>query len=98
MDYQEDWSTRATNDLKAAYEYVRRSNPDAAEAVISKIIDTISLLHGSPRLGSLFLLRDDQEIRQIVAGSFRIFYMPADADESLRIMTIQHVKRADPEF
>lgn len=98
MDYAAEWSDRALSDFRSVLTYVDEQNEFATKRVRKRIIDAIRLLESSPRLGSIFQITSAGEIRQTTAGNFRIFYMPDDESQTVRILSIQHVKWEDPDF
>ena len=45
------WSPRAIRHLTELREYIEKDNPDAVQRLATRILDSVELLEGHPRLG-----------------------------------------------
>ena len=74
MAYRVAWSPRALADLEAIAEYIAADSPFYARAVVKKITDLTCNLSRFPRAGRKVPEFDDQDIRELLAYSYRVIY------------------------
>ena len=85
------WSRRAVQDLEAIAEYIAQDSPAYAAGVIRTVVNRTKALSKFPRSGRKVPEFDDENIREVVAYSYRVIYR-IDGDEVL-IAAIIHGKR-----
>lgn len=56
------------------------------------------MLRSTPRIGVLYLMDVDREIRQLVEGNDRIFYKVNEARHRVEVLLIWHAARQEPNF
>ena len=97
MDYKIVWSDRSLIHLEGIVYFIGEDNPSAARKMGENIFHKVSLLAQFPRLGKVYgeLNRDD--VREIPAPPFRIFYQIMDADKAISILAVWHGARQEPE-
>jgi plasmid stabilization system protein ParE len=78
--------------------YISERNPSAAATVVEGILARVELLKALPRMGKPYTARNDQEIRQLVSGKYRIFYAIATAANRVEILTVWHGARPEPDL
>jgi plasmid stabilization system protein ParE len=98
MSFDQVWSHRANRDLKQIVVYHDRHDPGWTDAIVAAIMDKVDLLTENPYLSSLFKQTPWGEVREALAGSYRIFFVINEADQIIDIRGIQHVRQQDPEF
>ena len=98
MDFEIHWSPRARNNLKKVVDYLRRAEPRAIDSVLLAIEEKLRLLTTFPFLGSVFERSPLREIRETLAGSYRIFYEVDESIERITLIALCHVRQADPDF
>ena len=91
MAYRVVWSERAYLDLESIANYIADDSPSYARAVVKDIIHQTRALTRFPRSGRRVPEFDDDNIRELIAYSYRIIYRIQD-DEVL-ISAIIHGKR-----
>ena len=78
MKYKVQHSPKTLNDLDEIWDYIllNLGNPDAAENVINKMMDTIDALEGFPERGTPFSSVADMEsdYRFVLSGNYMAFY------------------------
>ncbi len=72
------WSESAKNDLHDIYEYYSMFSIDAANDIIDKIMDSVSLLK-YPKNENIGQFDEfNEKFRRIISGNYKIFYYPVD--------------------
>jgi toxin ParE1/3/4 len=98
MDCDIVWTDRASIDLRRVFDYISEQNPTAADEAIQAILDRVELLMTSPRMGRHYTTRNEQEVRQVVSGKYRIFYAVVPAENRVEILTVWHGARQEPDL
>jgi plasmid stabilization system protein ParE len=98
MPYQNHWSRRASHDLTRIVEYLDSRDPDWTDAIVAAIIGKIDSLADNPYLSSVFDQSDREEVREALAGSYRIFFTIDEDARAVVVKRIQHVRQQDPDF
>ena len=98
MDCEIVWTDRASADLRRVFDYISEHNPTAADSLIQAILDRVELLQTVPRMGRHYTTRNEQEIRQVVSGKYRIFYAIVPTGNRVEILTIWHSARQEPDL
>ena len=80
-------SKQARADLDAIWDYIAADNPDAADALLHRIGDTLCMLADNPRAG-----RERPELaaslRSFPVGNYIVFYLPlSDGINVVRILS-----------
>jgi addiction module RelE/StbE family toxin len=84
---------RATlDDLRATYDYVAQDSPKYADRLMDKIIESIDALEQHPLIGRKVPEFDDENIRELIEGNYRIIYR-VELDENIGISRIHHSAR-----
>lgn len=91
MAHRVVWSERAFLDLESIANYIADDSPAYARAVVRDIIQQTRTLTRFPRSGRKVPEFDDENIRELIAYSYRIIYRIHE-DEVL-ISAIIHGKR-----
>ena len=68
------WTVGAREDLRAIVTYVSQDSPTYAAATGGRIVAAVERLRRYPRLGRVVPEYEDQRIRELVVGSYRIVY------------------------
>jgi len=87
------WTEPAITDLEVIAEYIALDNPDAANAFVRKVFDTVDRLKLFPKSGSIPTEIRHLPYRQVIIPPCRIFYRISDAD-----IIIVFVMRGEQEF
>jgi plasmid stabilization system protein ParE len=85
------WSRRAAQDLDSIVEYIASDSPTYAGTVLKKIVNQTKTLARFPQAGRAIPEFDDENLRELIAYSYRIIYRLRD-DEAL-IVAVIHGKR-----
>ena len=98
MAFHVDWTERASQSMESIWQYIAADNPAAADHVIDAIVRQTELLSAVPRLGPKYPCHEAGEIRQMVSGRYRIFYLVDEADQRVDILEVWHSSRQEPEL
>lgn len=68
------WTVGARDDLKEVVAYVSRDSPTYAAALAGRILAGVELLRRYPKLGRIVPEYEDDAIREIIVGRYRVVY------------------------
>jgi toxin ParE1/3/4 len=85
------WSQRAVQDLEAIAEYIVQDSPAYAAGVVRTVINQTKMLSRFPRSGRKVPEFDDENIRELLAYSYRVIYRIQE--EEVLIAAVIHGKR-----
>lgn len=78
MKYRIKYSPEALKDLDEIWEYIllELANPDAAEDVVNRMLDTIEALEDFPERGALLssVAEVESDYRFVLSGNYMAFY------------------------
>jgi plasmid stabilization system protein ParE len=98
MAFEQDWTHRASQDLKRIVDYHDARDPDWTDAIIATIVEKLDSLSNNPYLSSIHKQTPWGEVREALAGSYRLFFVIDEADRMIQLRAIQHVRQQDPDF
>jgi len=91
MAHRVVWSARAYQDLESIATYIAEDSPAYARSVVKSIIEQTRALTRFPRSGRKVPEFDDENIRELIAYSYRIIYRIQE--EEVLVSAIIHGKR-----
>jgi toxin ParE1/3/4 len=91
MAHRVAWSQRALQDLEAIVSYIAEDSPAYARTVVRTVVRQVKTLAHFPRSGRKVPEFDDEDIRELIAYSYRVIYR-VDREEVL-IAAVIHGKR-----
>jgi toxin ParE1/3/4 len=91
MAYRIVWARRAFQDLETIVSYIAQDSPAYASAVLKNIVSQTRTLINFPRSGRKVPEFDNEDIREVLAYSYRIIYR-LQQDEVI-ISAVIHGKR-----
>jgi len=91
MAHRVVWSGRALADLETIAEYIARDSPAYAAGVVRTVVNHTKTLSRFPRSGRKVPEFDDENIRELLAYSYRVIYRIQD--EEILIAAVIHGKR-----
>lgn len=86
------WTNLALDDLRAIYDYVAQDSPKYADRLMDKIIGRVDVLEQHPRIGRKVPEFDNELIRELIEGSYRIIYR-VESEEVIGIARVHHAAR-----
>lgn len=67
------WTSQALNDLQATGDFISRDAPAFAQVFTDKVFDSVERLENFPRSGRIVPEINQENIREIIVGSYRVF-------------------------
>lgn len=86
------WTNRALTDLENIAEYISRNSMHYAKLTINNLVDTAQLIENNPQIGRIVPELQNEIIREIISGSYRIIYELSDQN-TVNILSIHHSSR-----
>jgi toxin ParE1/3/4 len=98
VDFKLVWTPLARDDLREIVSYIARDNPAAALRVGERILSSVEPLKNMPQMGRKVPERQDDKIREIIRGNYRIIYRVREDQHAIEIWRIWHGARGTPEL
>jgi addiction module RelE/StbE family toxin len=86
------WTDSAIQDLNDIGDFIARDSQRYAELTVEKLFYSVDLLEEHPRLGKMVPEFEDDSIRELIRGSYRIVYHIVD-DFRIDILTVHNCAR-----
>ncbi|MDB5007949.1 MAG: plasmid stabilization system [Mucilaginibacter sp.] len=86
------WTPFALEDLQSIYDYIALDSPTYAIKFIDKLVDRVDILIENPESGKIVPEFEDELIRELIEGSYRIIYRIRATDE-IGIVRVHHSAR-----
>ena len=68
------WTVGAQGDLREIVEYISRDSPTYAAGIADRILAAVRRLRHHPELGRVVPEYEDQAIRELIVGNYRVVY------------------------
>ena len=82
---------QAREDLREAYDYVSKDNPNSASRVLAHIVEIIGMLASESVTGREVLLRDGRRVKTWPVPPYRIYYRVRG--QELQVIRVYHQAR-----
>jgi addiction module RelE/StbE family toxin len=86
------WTNLALDDLRSIYDYISQDSAKYADRLVDKIIEKVEMLENNPQVGRKVPEFDNESIRELIEGSYRIIYRIESEDE-IGIARVHHSAR-----
>jgi addiction module RelE/StbE family toxin len=86
------WTNLALDDLRSIYDYISQDSAKYADRLMDKIIEKVEMLENNPQVGRKVPEFDNESIRELIEGSYRIIYRIESEDE-IGIARVHHSAR-----
>jgi toxin ParE1/3/4 len=86
------WTDSAIQDLEDIGEYIAKDSVRYAEMTVLELFESVDILEDYPKAGSKVPEFDNQYLRQLIRGSYRIVYLIVD-DFRIDILTVHNCAR-----
>lgn len=86
------WTQKAANDLEDIGNYIEKDSLKYASIVVKRIYSSTLLLKDFPELGRIVPEFNDESIRELIEGKYRIVYRK-DKSDIVEVITIHHSAR-----
>ncbi|MCH8486834.1 MAG: type II toxin-antitoxin system RelE/ParE family toxin [Candidatus Cyclonatronum sp.] len=87
------WTNQALNRLNEFVDYIARDNPEAAEKWALGIIDRTDQLAEQPESGRIVPEYNEPDLRELIAGNYRVIYRIRKEKGTIYIQTVRHVRQ-----
>jgi toxin ParE1/3/4 len=98
MVYRTLWTEQAIEDLREISEFLARRNPQAALKFGAAIFARVERLPAFPFMGRMVPEIGRNNLREIIYGSYRIFYRVIEATRVIEILRVWHAARGEPDI
>lgn len=86
------WTPFALEDLQSIYDYIAKDSPYYANRFIDKLVDRVDILIDHPKAGRIVPEFENELIRELIEGSYRIIYKINSITE-IGIVRVHHSAR-----
>jgi plasmid stabilization system protein ParE len=83
------WTEESERWLRDIHDYIAQDNPEAAQRVVAGIYDRAQILVKYPKIGHIYRVESEGEIRILLYGHYRIAYL-LKQDERVEILGVLH--------
>lgn len=87
------WTDQAIEDINNIAEFIAKDSFKYAQIQVGKFFDLALLLENNPKIGRRVPETNDDSIREIISGSYRIIYKVRTKKEIL-VITVHHSSRS----
>lgn len=88
---QVSWTSQALTDLEAIGDFIARDAPSFAQVFVDRVFQSVERLQQFPLSGRVVPEIAQEDIREIIFGSYRIVYLVSD--DQVNILTVFHSSR-----
>lgn len=85
------WTPQAAADLEAAADYIARDSPRLRAAFVERVLNATERLSTFPRSGRMIPEKGDEDFREVIVQSYRVFYQLID--DVVLILAVHHGAR-----
>jgi plasmid stabilization system protein ParE len=82
------WTSEALTDLEAIGDFIARDAPSFAQIFVDRVFQSVERLEQFPRSGRVVPEIAQENLREVVFGSYRIVYLLSD--DEVNILTVFH--------
>lgn len=86
------WAERAIDDLTSIAEYSSRYSDRYASSIVSKLFNKVNILKKMPRVGRIVPEKNDERIRELIEGNYRIIY-EIRGEDRIEVLLVHHSSR-----
>lgn len=86
------WTDFAIDELNQIGEFISKDSLRYAEITVNELFSATDILELYPKTGSVVPMFQNDNIRQLIKGNYRIIYLIID-DETIDILTVHHGSR-----
>lgn len=86
------WTDQAINDLGDIGDYIAENSEKFAKLTVKKLFERPDVLKNFPKAGRVVPEKNDENIRELIEGNYRIIYEVVSTDQ-INILTVYHSAR-----
>lgn len=84
-----NWTNEADIWLKDIFDFISEDSKNMAQKVVGEIYEKVQILKDFPKIGYKYLNHEEQEIRILLYGHYRIAYLIKD-ENNIDILGVFH--------
>ena len=96
--YKIKWTRSSANELDDILAYLADKSIQGLETFRAALRDTLDRLSVLPFSGAVFEKSPADEVRELLVGSYRVFYRVLERPKRIQLMHLRHVARQDPQL
>lgn len=85
------WTDQAIEDVQSIRDFIGRNSPRYALLVAERLVGAVERLEALPHSGRMVPEFNDDRLREVIWGSYRILYQLLD--DAVEVLTIYHGAR-----
>ncbi|MBX2900945.1 MAG: type II toxin-antitoxin system RelE/ParE family toxin [Cyclobacteriaceae bacterium] len=86
------WTDQAINDLGDIGDYIAENSEKYAMLTVKKLFERPDILKTFPQAGRIVPEKNDENVRELIEGNYRIIYEIVSADQ-INILTVYYSAR-----
>ena len=87
------WTDAAVNQLQTIHDFIAQTSPEYALRIVDRLTKRSEQIATFPRSGPTVPEYEQDEVRQIVEGSYRIIYLIEEAENGIEVLAVVHTSR-----
>ena len=84
-----NWTPFALEDLQSIYNYISKDSISYADRLVDKLVNSVDILEGHPEIGRIVPEFENEAIRELIEGNYRIIYKILSITE-VAIIRVHH--------
>jgi plasmid stabilization system protein ParE len=96
MDFQVIWAASGVRDFDDIIRYATEQSAAGAETLRDRILESIAVLIRMPYIGPVYERDRSGHTREILCGSYRIFYRVTETPAQVQVVRVWHGARKEP--
>ncbi|WP_158857913.1 type II toxin-antitoxin system RelE/ParE family toxin [Lunatibacter salilacus] len=86
------WAERAIDDLTRIADFSDRYSAKYASFIVSKLFDKVNILKKMPKIGRVVPEKNEENIRELIEGNYRIIY-ELRGEDAIEVLMVHHSSR-----
>jgi len=87
-----NWTDQAIEDIDNIAQFIAQDSPGFARIQVQRFFTRVEILKTQPKLGRMVPEIEEDQLRELIQGNYRIIYKIVDAN-LIDILTIHHSRR-----
>jgi len=86
------WTSQALEDIQHIAEFIATDSQRYAKIQVQRFFSHVEVLHAQPKLGRVVPEIEDENLRELILGNYRMLYRIV-SENQVDIITIHHSRR-----
>lgn len=87
-----NWTDQSLEEIKSIAEFIAKDSPRYAEIQVERFFNRTEILHNNPHAGRIVPEVNDETIRELILGNYRIIYRIVSV-KRIDILSVHHSMR-----